>query len=137
MSKKSPDSPLWIDDNNMRILRGDPVPEDMPPNPLDYAWQNTGPPIVVFRPLESEDGDLDWTIKGKEPSAYYSDDGQTISMATEALGESYSVLDPPIDASALAFFEYDGKVIGRFVGFDVEDELIKKWTDEGVEIVVT
>ena len=121
----------------MRILRGDPVPEDLPPDPLDYAWQNTGPPIMVFHPLESEDGDLDWTLKGAEPSAYYSDYGQEISITTEALGESFFVLDPPINASALAFFKFDGKVIGRFVGFTVEDELIKKWTDEGVKIVVT
>jgi len=136
LSRESPNSPLWIDEHNMRVLRGDPEPEPEPPNPLDYSWKNTGLPLRVFVPKAKEDEEPNWTVPNPPPNTYYSDSGIPIPILIRKSGRYFIIDDPPRGSRALAMFETPRGMIGRFVDYRMEDELIKEWSDGGVRIVV-
>ena len=135
LSRDSPDSPLWIDEYNMRVLRGDPEPDPEPPNPLDYSWKNTGLPIMVFIPQAKGDEELNWTVPNPPPKTYYSDRGMPVPILTRKLGRHFIIDDPPRGSRALAMFENSRGMIGRFVDYRMEEELIEEWSDAGVRIV--
>jgi len=136
LSKDSKNAPLWIDQHNMRVLRGDPEPEPEKPNPLEYSWKNTGPPVWVFVPKSKEDEELNWTVPNPAPDKYYSDRGKSKVIDTRSSGRYFIIDDPPQGSSALAIFQMPRGQIGRFIDDTMKDELIKKWEERGVKIVI-
>lgn len=134
LSKDSKNSPLWIDQHNMRVLRGDPEPEPDKPDPLDYSWNNTGIPVRVFVPKSNKDEELNWTVKKPVPVLFFSANGEPIGLLTRKSGRYFIIDEPPVGSSALAIFEHSNKCIGRFVDNKIKDELIEKWGKSGVRI---
>lgn len=127
-------SPLWLDRGNLRILRGDPEPEPAPPNPLDPTWENTGEPILVFKPPLDENENLVWRVPAPVPVKFYGDDGGEVRITQSKSGRYYLIDDPPLGSGALAVFRGDRGPMGRFVKDKFTDDLIDRWIRLGVKV---
>ena len=124
----------WLDEENLRLLRGDPEPEPDPPDPLDPTWDNTGIPLLVFHPSPDENENLVWRVPNPVPVKFYGDDGDEVQVTYSKSGRHYLIEDPPLGSGALALFDGSRGPIGRFVFRNYSDDLIGRWTGLGVKL---
>ena len=135
LSTRGGSSPLWLDEGNLRLLRGEPEPEPDPPDPLDPTWDNVPLPVYIVTPKLDENENPEWIIPGPPPSEFYNDDASLVEIDTVRSGADLKLDNPPPRSGALAFYRVGKSLIARFVDERITHELLEEWKRDGAEVV--